>query len=663
MNRELLDKWLERGIVGFALLILVAMPLAFGGRPQPVTGSRLDFLLLNPFLFAQFCLVPLLLLWVIRLWVNERPRLLWPPIVWLVLAFTAYAIARYLTADIEYVARQELIRIAVYALVFFVVINNLHRQELTQLVAATLVFLGMAISFYAAYQYFTGSDRVWHVLKPYHNRGAGTYINPNHLGGFLEMVLPLGMALTIVSRVKPLGKIFLGYASLVVMVGLVVTLSRGAWFASMISMLVFFLILLFNRTYRLPSVIVLVLLLGAGAYFGPRSFHLKARFQQAYSGGKLDNESGGQEGVLRGAMPAYFDARLALWQPALRVWQDNLWWGAGPAHFDYRFPAYRPETMQLRPDRAHNDILNCLADWGIVGSAIVVGAWALLLFGIFKTWRYVRKNPRDIGGSTGSSKFAFVLGASIGLLAILLHSVVDFNMHIPANALVAVTLLALLSSNLRFATSEYWFGAGTWAKLLVTAVLLTAGGWLGWQGWRQASENAMLTRAAQSPIFSAAQIDFYKRAYAVEPANPQTCHLIAEGLRVNSAAGPENHEELAKEAQLWFERAMKLNPWDGDSAARYAWCLDWLNRQEESAPWLARAERLDPNGYMTMAFIGLHYVQCRNPAVAKPFFERSLRLKSQNIIARSYLQIVNAELKREAEKLAPMTPAPMNERK
>ena len=59
MNRELLDKWLERGIAGFALLILVAMPLMFGGRPQPATGSRLDFLLLNPFLFAQFCERPI----------------------------------------------------------------------------------------------------------------------------------------------------------------------------------------------------------------------------------------------------------------------------------------------------------------------------------------------------------------------------------------------------------------------------------------------------------------------------------------------------------------------------------------------------------------------------------------------------------------------------
>ena len=63
---------------------------------------------------------------------------------------------------------------------------------------------------------------------------------------------------------------------------------------------------------------------------------------------------------------------------------------------------------------------------------------------------------------------------------------------------------------------------------------------------------------------------------------------------------------------------MKLNPWDPDSPARYGWCLDWLDRQQESPPWFSRAEKLDPNGYMTMAFLGLHYVQCGNPAAAKP---------------------------------------------
>ena len=48
---------------------------------------------------------------------------------WVVLAFVLYAVARYLTADIEYVARLEMIQVLMYAFLFFAIVNNLYRQE------------------------------------------------------------------------------------------------------------------------------------------------------------------------------------------------------------------------------------------------------------------------------------------------------------------------------------------------------------------------------------------------------------------------------------------------------------------------------------------------------------------------------------------------------
>ena len=117
MNRETLDRWCERGILGLVLAILVLGPLATGAvRP-------LEFLII------QGLTLGVLVLWGARLWLSPRPQLLWPPICWAVAAFTILAIGRYLTADIEYVARQELIHILVYAFLFFAVLNNLYRQE------------------------------------------------------------------------------------------------------------------------------------------------------------------------------------------------------------------------------------------------------------------------------------------------------------------------------------------------------------------------------------------------------------------------------------------------------------------------------------------------------------------------------------------------------
>ena len=98
---------------------------------------------------------------------SARPKLLWPPICWAVVAFTIYAVLRYLKADIEYVARQEMIQVVVYAFLFLAIVNNLHRQESAHVITLTLIFLAMAISAYAVYQFASGSQQsvgVGHAL-------------------------------------------------------------------------------------------------------------------------------------------------------------------------------------------------------------------------------------------------------------------------------------------------------------------------------------------------------------------------------------------------------------------------------------------------------------------------------------------------------------------
>jgi O-antigen ligase len=617
MNREALDRWCERAILALVLAILVLGPLAFGAVPAPA------------FLAIQTLTLGVMLLWGARCWLQPRSQLLWPPIAWVVMAFTLYAIVRYLTADIEYVARQELIRVLVYAFLFLAILNNLHRQEATQAVCFALVFLAMAISFYAVYQFLTGSDRVWHVVKTaYLHRASGTYICPNHLAGFLEMVLPLGLAYTLTSRLKPVVKVFLGYASLATLAGIAVTVSRGSWLSTALSLLLFFGVLIFHRAHRLAAFVLLIAIVGTGVFFLSRSIIFQVRLKKL-------------------AVPSRFEdgARFALWQSAIQVWRENVWWGVGPAHYDYRFRQYRPESIQLRPARAHNDFLNALTDWGLAGTGLVAAAWVFLGVGVLKTRPFVRAAANDLGGKQSSNKFAFLLGASTGLVAILIHSAFDFNMHIPANAILAIALMALLSSQLRHATEQYWVRVGVWARLVLSAGLAAGVVYLGPQAWRHAAEYAFLQRAAAAPNFSPAQVDWLKKAFAAEPMNPETACAIGEALRIQSSIGGNNYQELAQQAIEWFGRGINLNRWGGYGYLGYGWCLDWLERPTESEPYFDRAAELDPNGYYTLAYIGLHYVQMENYAAAKPWFERSLRLQwDKNPIARSYLQIIQSRL-------------------
>ena len=255
MNRDSLDQFCGRGILALVLAILVFAPLAMGAVDAWA------------FLVVQGLTVCVLLMWALRLWISRRPQLLWPPLCWAVLAFVFYGVARYLTADIEYVARQEMIQVLVCALLFFAIVNNLYRQEFSQIISFTMIFLAMGISAWAAIQFFTHSHRVWNLISPYAGRGTGTFISPNNLAGFLEMLLPLATAYVLAGRLKPVARILLGYAALVMAAGLAVTFSRGGWAAAAIGVLAVPVVLLGHRNHRIPALVLLVVLLGGGTVF------------------------------------------------------------------------------------------------------------------------------------------------------------------------------------------------------------------------------------------------------------------------------------------------------------------------------------------------------------------------------------------------------------
>lgn len=621
MARDTLDEWCERSILGLVLGILVFAPLAFGAVDAWA------------FLVVQGLTLGVLLVWALRLWINPKPKLLWPPLCWAVLAFAIYAVARYFTVDIEYVARQEMIQVLMYAFLFFAIVNNLQRQEFSQIISFTLIFLAMGISGYAVFQYVTHSPHVWTYDALYPGRGTGTYISPNNLAGFLEMILPLAVAYLLAGRITPVMRILLGYSALVIAAGLVVTFSRGGWAASGLALLALLGGLICYRQHRLPAFLLLVFLIGGGALFTVKYLTQTATFLQREKGSGMNIKH------------VELDLRSDLWQAAGQMWRDNFWWGVGPAHYNYRFPAYRTERVQLQPDRAHNDYLNLLADWGATGGLITLAGLSLFGAGLWQTRHHIRRIEKDFRHSY-SNRFAFFLGAVAGLCALALHSVVDFNLHIPANALIGVTLLALLSSNLRFATEKFWFNLRLPAKIMATLVLLAGIAYLGSQEFRRSREIFWLAQAEQLPNFSPARAATLEKAFAVEPRNFTTTYNLGECYRTQSFDGGENSEALAKTAMLWFERSWQLNRYSGYNYLRYGMCLDWLERHAEAAPLFNRAEACDPNNYYIVANIGWHYVQTGDYAAACPWLKRSLQLQPlDNPIAQSYLDLAEQKLR------------------
>jgi O-antigen ligase len=597
LNRDTLDRWSERGILGLILIILVFGPIAFGA-----VGT-------GPVIVIQALSLGVLLLWTTRIWLNKSYRLLWAPLCWPVLLFAVYALARYrmLLSDdgVEYFARQELILVLIYGFLFFAILNNLSRQESTQLISMTLLGLGTLLSLYALYQFLTKSGRVlWTPQYPiYLGRGSGTYVCPNHLAGLLEMILPLGLAYTLTGRFRATSKVFLGYASLAVFTGLGVSVSRGAWAATGLALFVFFSLLLRQRGRRLAAVLFVLVLAGAFVFFVKNLAVLQRRLSITRAETQVDV------------------SRIELWRPAYHMWQDHFWWGVGPAQFDERFRAYRPDDIQMRPLYAHNDYLNTLADWGLVGMAIIAGALALLGLGVVQSWKYVQR-ASDLTVKR-SNRSAFVLGATAALIAMLAHSVVDFNMHIPANAIVAITLMALLTGHLRFATERYWFKIAWIGKPLLTLICLAGIVYLGQEGVKRARETALLNRAERAKDLRA-KVDALTAAVAVEPMNPDTTYEIGETLRLASWQGVGNYRELASEAIPWFQRGTKLNPLDPYNYLRWGMCLHWLDRPDEAGPFFQKAIALDPKNYYIQDRVGWHYFQLGDLDNAEIWFKKAV---------------------------------------
>jgi O-antigen ligase len=622
MDRKRADGWCQTGILGLLLAALIYGPLAFGAVRLIDT------------VFLQTLTAGALLLWTLRLWLQGEPRLFWPPMCWTAVLFAGYAVARYAQADIEYVAREQLIRVLIYAALFLVIVNNLSESESTQVIVVTLVLLGTVLSFYAGYQFLTGTDRVWGLQRPaeYGFRGSGSYMCPNHLAGFLEMVLPLALAYVLMSRAGHALKILLAYGALVTLGGIGFTLSRGGWVAAGLALVVFFVVLIRLRHYRLPALGALLALVVAGGAFVANTQSSQRRFESLFASGKLE------------------DVRFRYWGPAMRMWQENLWWGVGPGHFGHRFRAYRPEELQIRPMNVHNDYLNTLTDWGLAGGLIVLAALILLGVGVAQTWRRVRRPASDLS-SRHSNRSAFVLGASVSLLALALHSWVDYNLHIPANAVLAVALMALLTGHWRFATDRFWWRLNLAGRITVTAVFLAVILYLGQQAVIRSREHAALARVAEAKPYTDTQMALLPAAHAVEPKNFETTFHIGEGLRLRSFHQIGDYETLARQALDWFKRGIELNPHEANNYLHAGMCLDWLEEFEPAGRYFEQGRARDPNGSDTLSLLGWHYAQLGDFGRAREILERAVRLRwDSGSFAHDWLDLVNQRLKEQGKR-------------
>jgi O-antigen ligase len=96
----------------------------------------------------------------------------------------------------------------------------------------------------------------------------------------------------------------------------------------------------------------------------------------------------------------------------------------GLRDFETAYPRYQSLASDLWIDHAHNDYVERVAETGLVGALLILSALGFFL----------RLAVRDWGYAFRSQASWIRLGGAIGCCGMLVHSLVDFDLLIPANA-------------------------------------------------------------------------------------------------------------------------------------------------------------------------------------------------------------------------------------
>lgn len=315
------------------------------------------------------------------------------------------------------------------------------RQRL-ELLLKTLVVSGTLQALYGSVMVLSGLEYGF-FIKKFANEGVatGTFVNRNHFAGYLNLCLALGIGLMLSKlggeaihtwrqRLRSIARLLLGEKTrlriylIIMVIGLVLTRSRmgnTAFFAGTLIVGTIGLILMRNAPRStvlfLASIIALDVLI-VGTWFGVDQ--IAKRIQQTEVTSNADN-----------MLPT--EDRDEVDRLALNYAKDYLLTGSGGGSFYVTFPTYHNRGIVGFYDHAHNDYLQLLTETGVIGLSLCF--LVVLLAAAHALLALRRRNDPLMRGT------AFGVVLAICWLAI--HSTVDFNMQIPANALSMAAILAL----------------------------------------------------------------------------------------------------------------------------------------------------------------------------------------------------------------------------
>lgn len=322
-----------------------------------------------------------------------------------------------------------------YGAAFALTILLVHGRRRLAWLCGAIVASGLAQAFYGSLMHLAKVDMVILGMPIQHAaQASGSYVNRNHLAGLLEMSLAVGIGLMIgqledrprrswreflhdTAVLLLSGKAMLRLVLVIMVIALVMTRSRmgnTAFFASLLVAGALGLVL--SRHAPRGTVLLIGSLLAVdialiGTWFGvERTFQRIAETTVQNVEERVD--------------PSVY---------AVRMLEDYPLFGTGAGTFYTAFTPYRGHDIDAFYDHVHNDYVQFLTETGVIGAGLM-GLFVLAALACAVLAQARRRDPLARG---------VAFGVVMGTIAIGIHSTVDFNLQIPANAFLFTTLLAL----------------------------------------------------------------------------------------------------------------------------------------------------------------------------------------------------------------------------
>lgn len=411
----------------------------------------------------------------------------------------------------------------------------------------TLAIFGAAVGIagFLGQWVFPQGDTLWWFIPIPHSvtSPAGCFLNRNHYGGFVALLVPVALALMsdAASRRRWASFIFYLLVTLVMMAAVCLSLSRGAMLAMAAGVAVTLLIISF-RIRLLWGLAILALMLIAAGTLVAKSSHLRDRLEGIHNPLELNS----------------VQSRLAEWRESLRAYPDYAILGAGMNALRMVYPQTRQTSVGARLIHAENEYVQLLAEGGLI-SVLLTGALIVAL-------RHRSQAAPDI------LEVAFI--ATTGAVAVAgVHCLFDFPTRHPLYAFVLGILAGLMVSQ-PSKPKRIWLPAGI---CFLGAVYLSA-----------SNPETLKTRDDPAAFYQAPYSEL-QRALVWAPTSPAWHYL---GRAMIKEGNLRHTPELCAKGEEFVSRAAELDPQNYRLWYELGQIRLSLNKTERAAEAFDRAHQL-----------------------------------------------------------------------